>query len=148
VKKVKSDTDMVTYALLLIDGILEDNRSRIHNLVNIQKSHNKAKKEDLIALLNSFLLQNHEKSNEQRDLAAHIQAMLIEAVEYKNCSADANAFMDWLLSQKTEMRLSLHAYTFSLMYLLKTNELAKIFVQNGGFQLFAGYLENECIRDH
>lgn len=42
-------------ALLLIDGILEDNRSRIQYLVNIQRSHKKEKKEDLIAVLNSFL---------------------------------------------------------------------------------------------
>jgi hypothetical protein len=43
-------------ALLLIDGILEDNRSRIQYLVSIQRSHKKDKKEDLIAVLNSFLL--------------------------------------------------------------------------------------------
>ena len=42
-------------ALLLIDGILEDNRSRIQYLVNIQRSHKKEKKEDLIGVLNSFL---------------------------------------------------------------------------------------------
>jgi hypothetical protein len=56
VKKVKSDPKLVTFALLLIDGILEDRRTRIHLLVGIQKSHNKEKKENLIGILNSFLI--------------------------------------------------------------------------------------------
>jgi hypothetical protein len=47
-------------------------------LVNIQRSHKKEKKEDLIGILNSFLWQNNSKVTEQRDLASHILAMLIE----------------------------------------------------------------------
>ena len=35
VKKVKGDAKLITYALLLIDGILEEKRSRIQILVNI-----------------------------------------------------------------------------------------------------------------
>lgn len=77
-KKVKGDSKLVTFALLLIDGIIEDNRSRIQYLVNVQKSHKKEKREDLIGVLNSFLWQNNAKSSEQRDLASHILAMLIE----------------------------------------------------------------------
>ena len=34
------------------------------------------------------------------------------------------------------------------MYLLKTNELAKEFVEFGGFELFANYLDDQCISDH
>jgi hypothetical protein len=56
---VKGDPKIVTLALLLIDGILEDNRSRIQYLTGIQKSHKKEKKEDLIGILNSFLYQNN-----------------------------------------------------------------------------------------
>jgi hypothetical protein len=78
VKKVKGDAKLVTYALMLIDGILEDSRSRIQFLVNIQRSHKKEKKEDLIGLLNSFLWQNNQPESAQRDLASHILAMLIE----------------------------------------------------------------------
>lgn len=78
VKKVKGDPKLVTFALMLIDGILEDSRSRIQYLVNIQRSHKKEKKEDLIGVLNSFLWQNNSKETEQRDLASHILAMLIE----------------------------------------------------------------------
>jgi len=55
VKKVKGDPKLVTFALMLIDGILEDSRGRIQYLVNIQRSHKKDKKEDLIGVLNSFL---------------------------------------------------------------------------------------------
>ncbi len=86
VKKVKGNQNLITFALLMIDGILEDNRSRIQHLVGIQRSHKKEKKEDLINILTSFLYQGgNQRTNEQRDLATHILAMLIEAVEYKNC---------------------------------------------------------------
>lgn len=138
----------MTFALMLIDGILEDSRTRIQYLVNIQRSHKKDKKEDLIGVLNSFLWQNNSKETEQRDLASHILAMLIEAHEYKNCQIEAKQFMNWLLEQKLNPSVSLHAYTFALMYLLKTNELAKEFVTQGGFEIFHRYLNNECIKNH
>jgi hypothetical protein len=63
---------------MLIDGILEDSRGRIQYLVGIQRSHKRDKKEDLIGLLNSFLWQNNQAEQHQRDLASHILAMLIE----------------------------------------------------------------------
>lgn len=145
---MKGDYKLVTLALLLIDGILEDNRSRIQYLVSIQRSHKKEKKEDLIGVLLSFLYQNNEQQNDQRDLAAHILSMLIEAHEYKNCVSESRQFLNWLLEQKSRLRLSIHAYTFSLMYILKTNELAREFIEQNGFDLFAGFLERECIEDH
>lgn len=46
--------------------------------MGIQRSHKKEKREDLIGILNSFLYQNNEGSSEQRDLASHILALLIE----------------------------------------------------------------------
>lgn len=128
VKKVKGDVKLVNYALMLIDGILEDSRTRIQYLVNIQRSHKKEKKEDLIGVLNSFLWQNNQSETLQRDLASHILAMMIEAHEYKNCHIEAKQFMNWLIEQKQNPSLNINAYTFSLMYLLKTNELAKEFV--------------------
>ena len=42
----------------------------------------------------------------------------------------------------------MHAYTFALMYLLKTNELAKEFVDMNGFDLFARLLDRDCIEDY
>jgi hypothetical protein len=35
VKKVRGEPELVTFALLLIDGMLEERRSRIEYLVNI-----------------------------------------------------------------------------------------------------------------
>lgn len=116
--------------------------------MSIQRSHKKEKKEDLIAILSSFLWQNAAKENDQRDLASHILAMLIEAHEYKNCPQQAKEFMNYLLEMKEQPKLSLPAYTFALMYLLKTNELAKDFVENGGFELFHRYLNLECLKSY
>ncbi len=78
VKRVNSDDKLVTYALLLIDGILEERRSRIEYLINIQSSFKKDKKEDLIGVLNSFLFKHSGPQVVQRDLASHILAQLIE----------------------------------------------------------------------
>ncbi len=50
--------------------------------------------------------------------------------------------MNWLIEQKQRLNLSENAYTFSLMYMLKTNELAKDFVDQGGFDLFSQFLDN------
>jgi hypothetical protein len=97
VKKVRGDAKLVTFALLLIDGILEEKRSRIEYLVSIQRSHKKEKKEDLIGVLNSFLWTNKQSTVEQRDLASHILAQLIEAHEYKNCETQAKEFLNYLL---------------------------------------------------
>ena len=158
IKRVKSEPKLVTYALLLIDGILEDNRSRIQYLVNIQRSHKKEKREDLVNVLISFLYQNNQPDNDQRDLASHILSMLIEAHEYRNCAEESKSFLNWIWDQRpvfdvkrkgeSKTRLSTSAYTFALMYLLKTNELAQEFVRYGGFELFANYLEEHCLSDH
>lgn len=96
----------------------------------------------------SFLYQNNEQSNDQRDVASHILAMLIEAHEYKNCANESRQFLNWLLEQKTKLRLSTHAYTFSLLYVLKTNELAKEFTEQNGFDLLANFLEKDATEDH
>ena len=78
VKRVNSDDKLVTFALLMIDGILEERRSRIEYLIDIQGSSNKKKKEDLIGTLISFLFKNGGPVTVQRDLACHILAQLIE----------------------------------------------------------------------
>lgn len=70
------------------------------------------------------------------------------AVEFKNCEQEAKTFLNWLLEQKRKLILSVHAYTFCLMYLLKTNELAQDFVDQNGFELFSTYLDNDCLKDH
>jgi hypothetical protein len=74
VKRVKGDDKLVTFALLLIDGLLEENRSRIEFLVGIQGSKNKSRQQDLVGLLNSFLITHGTEHRIQRDLAAHILA--------------------------------------------------------------------------
>ena len=47
-----------------------------------------------------------------------------------------------------DLKVSRQAYTFSLMYLLKTNELAYNFTRNHGFKIFSNLLEKECTEDH
>lgn len=52
---------------------------------------------DLIGILSSYLIQNPEKEKiNQRDLAAHVLAMLIEADSYKDCAVSARNFLTYL----------------------------------------------------
>lgn len=56
VQTIKGDKDMTYHALALINGILEDKRTRIKILVSIQSSANESRQLDLISILNSFLV--------------------------------------------------------------------------------------------
>ena len=57
VAKISSEPLLVKWALAMINGIIEDNRSRIKFLAQIQKSYNREKKLDCIRILVSFLNQ-------------------------------------------------------------------------------------------
>ena len=80
VDKVSSDMELVRWALALVNGIVEDNRSRIRYLTLLQKSRSgqAEKKLDCIRILSSYLSQNTDVLyRPQRDLAAHTLAQLI-----------------------------------------------------------------------
>ena len=64
VQNVKGDAKLVTFALVMIDGILEERRSRIKTLVAIQKAHKKDRKLDIVGILLSFLIQNNLPTTE------------------------------------------------------------------------------------
>jgi hypothetical protein len=48
VKNIKQDLDLTQFALALINGILEDKRTRVKTLVEMQKSQNPARHLDCI----------------------------------------------------------------------------------------------------
>lgn len=161
VSNVKGDKQISLYALALINGIIEDKRTRIRLLVQIQSTANRDRQMDLIGILNSFIIQSHEKDqNEHRDLAAHTLCMLIEAYEFKKCAIPAKNFMNYLFEEKDKFiqnqgskgkprdtMLSKICFTHCLMYMVKTNELARDFVDRQGFQLLKGFLNDDCIKN-
>lgn len=62
IDKVRGHDDITTFALLYVDGLLEDNRERILNLVSIQ--HNiKGNSMDLVHILLQFLIRNNSDNN-------------------------------------------------------------------------------------
>lgn len=79
VKNVHGDEKLITWALLYIDGMLEENRNRIDNIVAIQNSFNQARKLDCIGILLNFLISNNDSKNYNRNTASRVLAMLIEA---------------------------------------------------------------------
>ena len=55
---------------------------------------------DLIGILLSFITKFNGKMRQECDMACHTLAMLIEAVEYKNCKDNANHFLTYLIDQR------------------------------------------------
>lgn len=148
VEKVNSDEGLLRYALTLINGIVEDRRTRIKRMVLIQKAKNQERHMDLIGILLSFITKFNGKMRQECDMASHTLAMLIEAVEYKNCEAKAKAFLSHLIDMKDATNgMSREAFTHCLMFLLKTNELAKKFVDSQGMIIYQKMLLNECIQN-
>lgn len=83
IKKVRSDDDLVKYALAYLDGILEDHRARVSHFIAVMNDFKSP--ENLIAVLNSFIHENGGADPVQRDMASHVLALLIEAEKYDKC---------------------------------------------------------------
>lgn len=147
IEKVHGDEKLITFALLYIDGMLEENKNRIDNFISIQNSFNAQRKKDLISILLNFLISNNDAKNYNRNTASRVLSMLIEATGYSHCDKHAIDFMNWIYSFDSS-RISANAYTYSVMYLCKINELAREFVDLNGIQKLIEMLENECLNDY
>jgi hypothetical protein len=86
VEKTKANTEMLEFALLLINGIFEDKRSRIRELVAMQKTTVEGNHLNAVGILQSFLIQHAEPGNvdqnQMRDAASHTLAFLIQACDF------------------------------------------------------------------
>lgn len=148
--QIHSEEGLTKWALALINGIIEDKRTRLKRLVAIQKSKSKERYLDLIGILQSFLVRSMDGPRRQeRDLAAHTLAMLIEALEYKNCQDVASNFLNYLFEIKDKPdAMSREAFTHCLMFLLKTNDLARDFIDRKGMKtIYHRLLQEECIEN-
>ena len=97
IKKVRSDNQLLSYALAHLDGILEDSRARVSHFINVMNDFKNP--DNLITVLNSFIHQNNQEDHMQRDTASHILALLIEAEKYEKCHKQAREFLNWLMQQ-------------------------------------------------
>lgn len=86
VEKIYSDSDLTYWALCLLNGIIEDARTRIKNLDHIQKNGQNHK--NCIEILLSFITtqQSSKDKMKERDLASHVLSMLIEHHGLKNAN--------------------------------------------------------------
>lgn len=147
VKNVHGDEKLITWSLLYIDGMLEENRNRIHNLVAIQNSYNAGRKMDLIGILLNFLISNNDSKTYNRNTASRVLSILIESAGYEHCKDHAIDFMNWIYAFDSK-RISANAYTFSIDYLVKINELAREFVELNGINKLIEMLDNQCLNDY
>jgi hypothetical protein len=92
VQAVKQDIGLVLWALAMINGILEDRKSNVKHMTFMQKSNNQDNHLNIINIIYNFIIQNNGEK-QALDLAIIIEAQLIEAVEFKNCSDDAKKFL-------------------------------------------------------
>ena len=103
VAKISSDAPLVKWALAMINGILEDDRSRVKQMAKLQKSFNKEIQVDCINILMSYLTQNSATQNRcERDLAAHTLAQLIAYAGIDKNQEAASNFLVYLLSAKDQ----------------------------------------------
>jgi len=72
-ENIKGDDSLTYFTLCLINGIIEDKRSRVEQLIYLQNSH--TKKVDAISILFHFLQECSKV--EMRDLAAHTLSLII-----------------------------------------------------------------------
>lgn len=147
VKSVHGDEKLLSWALLYIDGMVEENRNRVDNIVAIQNSFNPQRKMDCVGVLLNFLISNNDSKNHNRNTAARVLSMLVEASGFEHCKDHAIDFMNWIYSFDSK-RISANAYTFSICYLVKINELAKEFVELNGIQKLIEMLDNQCLSDY
>lgn len=147
VKNVHADEKLITWSLLYIDGMIEENRTRIRNVVAIQNSFNSGRKMDCIGILLNFLISNNDSKTYNRNTASRVLSMLIEASGFDNCKEHAIDFMNWIYAFDAK-RISANAYTFSIDNLVKINDLAREFVDLNGINKLIEMLDNQCLNDY
>ena len=136
INKVHGDEKLITFALLYIDGMLEENRNRITNFTNADI--------DGISILLNFLISNNDPKSYNRNTASRVLSMLIEAAGFEQCKEHALDFVN-LIYNFDSSRISASAYTYSVMHLCKVNELAKEFVE---LNKLIEILDHECLSDY
>lgn len=77
ISKVQSDKFLVFYCLVQLDGILEDERTRVSQFVSLRDDYKEPT--DVIKILNTFIHQNTGPDTlAHRDIATHILALMLE----------------------------------------------------------------------
>lgn len=149
ISAIASDPEFTMWALALINGMIEDDRSRIRLLADLQKSRVQSKQCDCINILMSVYMRNVDDKNRMiRDLAAHTLAQLISYRGYENHKEAAEQFLTQLLDAKDKpQKLSRQTYTHCFLYLLKLNELTAVFIRHNGFDALKKLLTSDCQRD-
>ena len=150
----------------MINGIIEDNRSRVKFCKQLQKSHARNKQVDCCGILAGFLTRTTDpKQKPDRDLAAHTLAQVIAYIgatdkkkgqqrsngieeEQKTISPE-DTFLDYLLNTAASnfQSLSRQTYTHCLMYLLRINDVAQEFVSKDGFSTLLALLGDASQHD-
>lgn len=152
VQNVTSDSKLTFFVLALIDGILEDQRSRAEHYSTLMSTHRKFKT-DCIGILMHFLQSSssdEEIKRQSREMAANALSLIICYHEYEACQKHAKDFMNWLMHEDSQGNSYVRdrCRTACLLHLCKANEMAKIFVEERrGFNLIVNLLQKACTKN-
>ena len=74
---------------------------------------------------------------------------LVRAEKFNSCEKYAREFLQWLIHQQYDnMQISVNAYTFALLTMLKKNELARDYCEGGQtFKMISNLLDHECAQE-
>lgn len=80
----------------------------------------------------------------------NIELFVCRHEKYEECQQPAKEFLHYLMQQQDpkQFSLSMNAYTFALMTILKTNDLAKQYSTRHSFTMVSKLLDNECLNSY
>jgi len=101
-ENIVSEPDLTLFILCLINGILEDQRTRVKYIIAMIKSQ---KSLDCIKILFEFLQSNSNINDMgKRELAANTLSILVQEYTYENCSKHAKDFLNWLIEESVDQQ--------------------------------------------
>jgi len=107
-ENIVSEPDLTLFILCLINGILEDQRTRVKYIIAMIKSSNPNPSKgpvDCIKILFEFLQSNSNINDMgKRELAANTLSILVQEYTYENCSKHAKDFLNWLLEDSVDQQ--------------------------------------------
>eukprot|EP00824_Muranothrix_gubernata_P020504 TRINITY_DN40968_c0_g1_i1.p1 TRINITY_DN40968_c0_g1~~TRINITY_DN40968_c0_g1_i1.p1 ORF type:complete len:464 (+),score=85.51 TRINITY_DN40968_c0_g1_i1:170-1393(+) len=141
IEKVQTDPKIVKYFALLLEGIVQDDTSKIQIFAKMQK--NFKNKTDVIGILLHFLISSAGADSDVKDSISHLLAQVLATVGFKGFETVCKDFLIWVINAQQSKSLSTYGTTKSLMALLKIGEVLKQFAESGGLRKLVRILQDE-----
>eukprot|EP00826_Nyctotherus_ovalis_P011796 TRINITY_DN13072_c0_g1_i26.p3 TRINITY_DN13072_c0_g1~~TRINITY_DN13072_c0_g1_i26.p3 ORF type:complete len:169 (-),score=77.97 TRINITY_DN13072_c0_g1_i26:912-1418(-) len=134
IRNIVSDVKLVKYFILLLDGMIEDDKDRLSLLTGLQKGKDK---EDIVDLFMRYFVGASNADQGTKDVVANILAKLLTSKDLKGMEDKMKEFLNYLLSMQAsdnsaERPITSLGFSVALMHLLKVGEIALYFIKSEG----------------